>query len=724
MAVIVPTLHPAALLRGRDDDNGMAKYEQTVVNDIGKALRLTRELPRWDERVIWERDSVGRLKNLFPTPEEVIGFVAGALGTTVATDTETTGEQVMVAQLMCAGYASSNGRAICVPFLRRGGSKYWAPHDETRVRAALAQLNADATTTKVIHNKPFDKIVYWLNGMSIAGPVEDTMQLHHVIDSELPNALGYCASTELDSRFWKDDVKGDEGWLFLDDTVLRSYNLRDCLSTLGIFPPFMRRCRQLGLEGLYREELALTEVMMRATVRGLAVDFWRRDCETESIPVKDKKGNVVKYQKGLGPRLRDQMNLALAQLKFLAGRDSFDPMKPAQLKEFLFDRMRFPIVKMSKSGLHPSTDKEAMVLLALAAGTPAQKASIKALADFKQGQKFLSTFVEGLKTTGDGRLHVSWKLLTTSGRFATSPNAQNWRKNVKAIFCAGNPRFGPDDVSDEEFTGVDLKQAEMRGIAYDADDQRLLEMYAKDLNVHTVNLAMSLKVRPPIGHKDLDPATQQYIAEKLPIYFPGATFAQLGELDGNALKAGRTLIKNDGFGRNYGGEDEVVFSIMRSARDPDTNELLFPGLRRSEVEANGILWRKLNTGIVSWWHRLQTQVKARGYYQCPISGRIRWFRAGFKKNDILGTPIQTLIASFMNKRTLEIQAVFDAETGGQAQVIQQVHDALNSVGPKSYSKRAAEVKKEILSRPIALPRYPNAVFPPDDVLFGSHLDEV
>lgn len=1077
--IVVPTLHPAALLRGRDEESGLSKFEETVKADIGKAIRLTRERPRWDERVIWERDSVGRLKNLFPTPEEVIEFCRNALGHPTSTDVESTGEQVMAAQLMCAGFASSNGTALCVPFLKRGGSRYWAPHDEQRVRWAVGQLLADRSTVKILHNKEFDKTVYWLNGLPVDGPTEDcyvesetefltefgwrkyddikqgtklatvsktgqleyqdffrrvskpytgvihtietahsravvthnhrmfvrpfyrqrtekigewefrraeklgqgsdqfdvrvgfeagnsagarfadgvsfgpefmrmfglwitdgcliwpkqpkqlqawqrgprgfrilqapngpaihelnrlkkfftgmlkrqrsmvrwrhpkgkrrfrktvtevtfelnhpmlasklldwcgrysknrrlpdfvlglaedlraallqglllgdsgivagrrvyrtackglagdvqalalslgyaatihwaggcwgvtlwkqkldragtgaaydsvkkrkrsarvvcfsvpnetlvtrsrgkpafhgnTMQQHHVIDSELPHALGYCMTRYLDARYHKDDVKGAEGWLYLDDEQLRSYNLRDCIGTRELFPVFCGELNLLGARAwaLYRQECELTALMARATVRGLAVDFWRRDCETASIPVYAKDGKtVVGYQKGLGPRLRDQMNGALATLRQLAGHSSFDPMKPAQLKWLLFDRLKFPIVKMSESGLHPSTDKEAMVLLALAAGTAEQRACIKALADFKQGQKFLSTFVEGLKITGDGRFHPTWKMLTTSGRFASSPNAQNWRKNVKAIFCAGEPRFSPDQHTDWEYSGVDLKQAEMRGIAYDAHDPRLLQMYQQDLNVHTVNLAMSLRVRPPIGHGDLDPATEAYIRTTLPQLL-GIDFSALIEMTGNALKGARTLIKNDGFGRNYGGEDEVVFGILRAARDPDTNELLFPNLKRSEVEANGVMWRKLNVGIVRWWTKKIADVKRLGYYQCPISGRIRWFRGGQKRTDVLGTPIQMMIASFMNERTLEIQAAFDRELSGQALVVQQVHDALNSENLKSVGKRVAEIKTEILSRPISLPGHPNAVFPPDKILRGSHLSDV
>lgn len=861
--IVVPTLHPAALLRGRDEESGLAKFEQTTIADIAKALRLTRERPRWDERVIWERDSVGRLKNLFPTPEEVIEFCRNALGHPVATDVESTGEQVMAAQLMCGGFASANGTAMCVPFLKRGGSRYWAPHDEARVRWAVGQLLASRDTTKIIHNKSFDETVYWLNGLPVAGRVEDTLQAHHVIDSELPHALGFCGTRYLDTRYWKDDVKGDEGWLYLDDEILRAYNLRDCISTRELFPIFQAELAKMGprSQALYEQEMRITSLMARATVRGIGVDFWRRDCETASIPIYSKDGkSVMAYQKGLGPRLRDQMNSALVTLRQLAGTSAFDPMKPVQLKELLFSRLRFPIVKMSESGLHPSTDKEAMVLLALAAGTVEQKGAIKALADFKSAQKGLSTFVDGLKITGDGRFHPTWKALTTTGRLASSPNAQNFSTAIKQIFCAGEPRFGPDKPTDWEFSGVDLSQAELRSIAYFANDPNLLTMYQRGINVHTVNAGLLFRVRPDAGHKDLDAVTESYLRnEAVPQLLKGS-FDTFSKMNDGAWKGARTLAKNFEFGcleastqvallngskpicevqpgdwtwcwaneqytptkvkrawskgrmpcvrvvmqeqghqpksvvvtadhrmllrsgaykpagelqpndrlmppfrrytaavvsvwpcgehevwdlevehpahnfaleksvfvsnSAYGAEDDTKFEVLRSKRDPATNELLFPLLRRSEVEATSIIWKRLRPYVIKYWATVQAEIKTRGYGLCPISGRVRWFRGGFKRNEMLNWNIQTSIASFMNERMLEIQDIFDRETGGSALVVQQVHDSLNSENLKGYSKRAAEVMRDVLSRPIALPGHPQATFPPDKVLHGSHLDKV
>jgi hypothetical protein len=53
--LLVPTLHPALLLKNGDDD-GQAKFERTVIGDLQKGLRLSRSSPTWNESLIFERD--------------------------------------------------------------------------------------------------------------------------------------------------------------------------------------------------------------------------------------------------------------------------------------------------------------------------------------------------------------------------------------------------------------------------------------------------------------------------------------------------------------------------------------------------------------------------------------------------------------------------------------------------------------------------------------------
>ena len=624
-------------------------------------------------------------------------------------DIETTGEHPLQCQLICVGLGlrrrDGTVRLINIPVLSQGGYRYWAPADEVHVFALVRALLMRPDLAKVFHNGAFDCAVLRAYGIEVFGWTFCSMQAHHVIDSELPHRLGYVASTLLDIRYWKDDVKGGEGWLNLPDHTMRLYNLRDVLCTLQIIVPLHQRILQLGLWKLYQQEVAMCRLMLRATLRGMAIDMVRRDSR-----IIGKDG----LPEGLGPRLESKMNTALSNLRIIAGSSTFDPQKPAHLQYLLFQQLGFPVVMQTKTGI-PATNKDALVLLALVADTTIQKEALRQLVDFKQAQKFLSTFVHGLGELADGRFHPSWKLLPVTGRLASSPNFQNLSKMIKRIFRASAGR---------KLVGVDLSQAELRYVAYLSNEPSLLAMYKLGVNVHTANVSLRLGTRAPTGHKDIDPITEAYLQQEVP-RIRGESYSSLPEASKDQWKPIRTLIKNDEFGRIYGAMDETVFKVVRSKRDPETNVLLFPDVQLDEIEAQGVTWKQQRKGITTWWKNVQRETRQRGYYQCPISGRIRWYRDGFKMNDMLNTPVQSGVASHMNERTLEVQEIFDRETGGDCLIVQQVHDAINADSPDGYVQRCGEVMKDTLSRPRHdIPGHPNAVLPVDEITSGTFLDEV
>jgi DNA polymerase I-like protein with 3'-5' exonuclease and polymerase domains len=712
--IIVPTLAPGFLLKSGDEFKGQAKYSETVVGDLKKAVRLTRSLPTWDEAEVWKP---GRL---FPTPQDVLDFCREAhqeadhagsaeAGVMLGADVETTGEHPLQCQLICIGLGlkrrDGSVRLINVPVLSQGGLRYWAPADEQVVFAAVRQLLGRSNLAKVFHNGAFDCAVLYSYGIEVQGWVYDTMQAHHVVDSELPHGLGYVGSTLLDIRYWKDDVKGGEGWLNLSDHTLRSYNLRDVKVTLDITTPLHKRVLELGLWKLYQQEIAMCRLMLRATLRGMLIDTVRRDSRAIA-----KDG----LPEGLGPRLEYKRDLALANLRQIAGSTTFDPQKPAHLQYLLFQQLGFPVVMQTATGI-PATNKDALVLLALAADSPVQKDALRQLIDFKSAEKFKSTFVDGLGELADGAFHPSWKLLPVTGRLASSPNFQNLSKLIKRIFMAASGR---------KLVGVDLSQAELRYVAYLSGERSLLDMYKLGVNVHTANVALRLGVRAPAGHKDLDAVTEQYLINEV-LRVRGENYTDLPEASKENWKPVRTLIKNDEFGRIYGAADETVFKVVRSKRDPETNTLLFPDVQLDEIEAQGVTWKQQRRGLVAWWKNVQRETRQKGYYQDPISGRIQWYRDGFKMNEMLNRPVQSGVAGHMNERTLEVQEIFDKETGGECLIVQQVHDALNADSPDEYAKRAGQVMKDTLSRPRNdIPGHPNAVLPVDEITMGTHLDEV
>lgn len=724
--LIVPALHPAFLLRSGDDSGGgFSKFSDCTLADIAKAKRLTKELPRWDVSQVFERDSTGRPWRMFPNVEEVRAFVElaasyAAQGGRLVVDVETSGDHPMASRLLCIGLglldrAGKVRELFCVPFLAQYGRDYWSVFDRERVRQMLAWLFAFIPT--IFHNGSFDTVVLATHGMPVLNWTADSMQAHRVADAELPMNLAYLASRKTDGRYWKDDVKGDVAWVDMDPFTLRKYNLFDIQATGECITAVEDDVLRLGAWQLYQEDLQLTRYLCRSTWRGIAVDESRR--------------------LALAGKLKAQRDGALAAMRQIAGSNNFDPAKPTHLTAFLFQYLGFPVVKTTKTG-KPATDKDAMVLLALYADTPVRIAALQNLIDFKTSTKSLSTWVENLGILPDGRIHSSWKNLPVTGRLASSPNVQNLPLAIKKILMAARP--GSADPKGWKFVGVDLSQAELRYIGYDANDPYLLEMYRRGVNVHTVNSALFFGVLPPNNpaepgakakdfeggrHKDFDPATEKFLRENVLSLSSGAMqYESLQPVPYDRHKPVRTLAKNGEFGSNYGGLDETLYKVLRAKRDPDTNELLFPDIELSEVSAILEVKKKIRPALVDWQKRSPLAAQAQGFHRCPISGRYRFFRGGFKLTEVTNTRIQMGVASHMNKRTLEIIDVLDRETGGQALITLQVHDALTVECPEEYAKRCGQVMVDILSRPFDLPNHPGAVLPADKADIGQYLNEV
>lgn len=735
--IVVPSVHPAFILRSAGDGSA-SKYKDTVIADVKKALQFRTRKPYWDEQVIWQCDpETGvRYKNLYPTASEVGDFIARVARTNIVIDVETTGEEPLQCQLICIGIASENGLAMNIPVLKSGGVPYWETQEEKAfVLGLVAWLMAHPETPKTFHNGAFDTLVLYAHGMPVTNWVDDTMLAHHVVDGELPHGLAYVASRYLEVPYWKDDVKGDKSWLDLDDETMRSYNLRDCLTTRECRKQLLADVQSLGLQQLYREEVALAEIMMRATRKGLMIDLQRRDDETidDRPRILGKDGRDLGPNprfgkpKGLGPYLRGERQEALNVLRQLSGDPQFNPASPIQLQKFLYETLGFPVVARSKKSGKPSTDKNAMVLLSLHADSPERKAALKNLVKFRKSDKMLGTWVEGLPVLWDGRVHPVWKIHgTVTGRLSSSPNAQNWNAAIKHIF-----RAGPGN----KYVSIDLSQAELRVMAYFSGDQELLKMYAQGINVHTVNATLLFHVK--CGNpKDINPQTEAYLRQMVPIFFPGDPENNVPPLsyddfpvmsDKARWKITRTLAKNFVFGDNYGAEPETLYNVLRSKRDPDTDELLFGDLELGLIEGLKIVWEQmLHPSIPTWWQTITQHTIKQGYYRDPLSGRIQWYRAGWDRNQMLNRPIQGLVGSWMNKCMILIDRALQQMTGGAAVIVSQVHDALTVEAPEQFVEITKQILKYYLNQSFSLPGFPNAVLPAldDDLTVGDYFDEI
>jgi DNA polymerase-1 len=162
----------------------------------------------------------------------------------------------------------------------------------------------------------------------------------------------------------------------------------------------------------------------------------------------------------------------------LAG-EAFNIGSPKQLSRILFEKLKLPIIRKTKTGI--STDESVLVELS------SHHAICEWILKYRELSKLKSTYVEGLiqqihpKT---GRVHTSFnQTITATGRLSSSnPNLQNIpttddpRYDIRSVFIA--------EQGYELFSG-DYSQVELRLLADMSQDAELLRAFEHDEDVHS-----------------------------------------------------------------------------------------------------------------------------------------------------------------------------------------------------------------------------------------------
>ena len=167
----------------------------------------------------------------------------------------------------------------------------------------------------------------------------------------------------------------------------------------------------------------------------------------------------------------------------LAG-EKFNINSPKQLGVILFEKMKLPFAKKTKTGYSTSAD----ILDKLRTEDPI----IPKILEYRQVTKLKSTYADGLPVyiEEDGRIHGKFnQTITATGRISsTDPNLQNipirmeLGRQLRKVFT---PREG------WVFLDADYSQIELRVLAHLSGDQELIEAYRENIllfNYHVTNI--------------------------------------------------------------------------------------------------------------------------------------------------------------------------------------------------------------------------------------------
>ena len=194
----------------------------------------------------------------------------------------------------------------------------------------------------------------------------------------------------------------------------------------------------------------------------------------------EKEGVLVRREelKSYGEALVERIAELEKSIHTQAGTD-FNINSPKQLGEVLFEKLKLPGGKKTKTGYSTAAD----VLEKLSGEYPV----VQDILEYRGLAKLKSTYADGLAACigEDGRIHTSYnQTITATGRISsTEPNLQNipmrmeLGRRIRKVFV---PKDGC------ELMDADYSQIELRVLAHMSGDEQLIEAYKTAQDIHRI----------------------------------------------------------------------------------------------------------------------------------------------------------------------------------------------------------------------------------------------
>lgn len=220
------------------------------------------------------------------------------------------------------------------------------------------------------------------------------------------------------------------------------------------------------------KELDNTQMMKLMLDIELPLAYTLYDMEKRGIKTKEEE--LKTYGERLQKRIED-----LELLIYDMAGEKFNINSPKQLGIILFEKMEMPFAKKTKTGYSTSAD----VLEKLRS----EHEIINYILEYRQLTKLKSTYADGLAgyIEEDKRIRSTFnQMITATGRISsTEPNLQNIPvrlpigREIRKVFV-------PEDGC--VFVDADYSQIELRVLAHMSNDEKLIEAYKSDQDIHRI----------------------------------------------------------------------------------------------------------------------------------------------------------------------------------------------------------------------------------------------
>jgi DNA polymerase I-like protein with 3'-5' exonuclease and polymerase domains/uracil-DNA glycosylase len=695
--ILTSALHPAFAL------HGSSTFMPIIRADIQRAARIALRggVVDWSEPTFIIKPSADTCVNVLDRLR--------ASGAQVTVDIETNSANVQTADIRCVGLgAVVEGQEviIVVPLKHMNGAPWWRPGDEQRVRVALTAVLEHNPLAG--HNLLFDTAVLLQHRLLLNRGKRwfDTMIAHHdTSHSELPHDLGFVAARYFEAPRWKDDAdsKTVDG---VDDYWLHLYCAKDVLGELRLVNPLLEQVDREGTVGALSTDLKLAPIARDMGMLGLHIDEATR---LKFFHTLDKAGAEraaeVRRLTGIpdfNPNAFKQVSRYLYVTKGLSPPYATDGREWEELAEDDETPLDTddPEVILAKA----TTNEQALLRL-LELGVDDQTAQfVEMLLSYRGIQKCKSTYV-GLKLDDEGKLvdthrargfmqteawdgltnlsilHPSWKLhVTPTGRWATSPNVQNWPERVVYNTDLYKATGGKDGIINTRamvtappgyvLVGADYAAIELRMYAIMAQDKLLIDAINTGKDPHSLNYATMMARHPG----DID-----------------KWYERVKNSDPKVKKYLRNVAKRLAFLIVYGGQKDKLYKTMSADRNPDGTRS-FPDLKPGDVEMWFDNWHRGHPETRRWHEAVVRAWSSHGFVATILDGRRRFFIGGLDPTAMPNMTIQGSAASIANRAMLAIAAACPHRGwGGLAGPILQVHDFIGLQVPLARQKEAEDL---------------------------------
>jgi DNA polymerase I len=383
-------------------------------------------------------------------------------------DTETTSLNPMTAKLVGISISINPGTGFYIPISHQ--DRNYEQLSISLINKHLKLTLENQSILKIGQNIKYDAHIFLNYGITLKGIDNDTMLMSYILESNESHGMDklslkylnhQCISYESLVGKGVNQITFDQ--VSIDDAV--QYAAEDADVTLQLYN---------HLKVLLEKEKSLLSIYQNIEIPAMKALI---KIERNGVLIDDK---ILQDQSHvIGQKL-----IKLEKKAHELGGQPFNLSSPKQLQEILFGKLGIKPLKKTPTGT-PSTSED--VLSELAADYPLPKLIL----EYRGLAKLKSTYTDKLpKMINEitGRVHTSYnQAVAITGRLASSdPNLQNIPirtedgRKVREAFIA---RQGYKILS------ADYSQIELRIMAHLSKDQRLIEAFKNNEDIHKITAA-------------------------------------------------------------------------------------------------------------------------------------------------------------------------------------------------------------------------------------------